>query len=181
MSERTIVLLMGLIAGILLCCLVSLLTLALEPPPAGPGEAAAPPASLAVEVVLSEGFLNRAAQQALEEADLPWEVGDLALDVRPGGRIDFAARVEPPLGPVAVRGTTRLVTQGGRLAVEFAALRAGDLPLMLLARPFLSEIEAQINQEANAQLAERAGRAKLRLAGIGGDERQLILYFSAVP
>jgi hypothetical protein len=178
MSDKTIALLLGLVAGMLLCCVATLplLAAATRPAPAAP---ITPPADAVIEAALSEDYINRVfVRQALDQ------LGSLApdeaqVDVTPGGRLTFVAHVPSPLGRLSVKGAVDIVVKDERLALRIAAVNLGQMPLAGLLRPLLPALESRLNDEANRQLMARAGPLKLRLIGVSSDETTLRFYLAA--
>jgi len=176
-SERVIVLLISLIAGLLLCCLGgSLLTLTGSVPAAIDASA---PADADIQADLSEAYLNRLF---LENADtypspLPLEGG--YLDIQPGNRIGFVAQVGSPAGKLTAKGTITIAVEDGALRIRLAEVRLGSMPVTTMMRLFQPALEANINALANRQLLERTGQAKVTLLAITTDDDEMHVFLAA--
>ena len=163
-------------AGILLvCCLGVALVMSLS----GSAPEAAPPTTLPptaydIEAVIEEDYINRSMEANTSGLPSPVPVIAAHLDVRPGGRGDFVAKVK--LGPFAptIRGTAVMrSTAEGQLAVSLERVRLGYVPItMLIPLGPIDEMNLAINQ----MMAERMGAMQARVVGVGGDETTLRFY-----
>ena len=180
MSERLLALVIGLIAALLLSCACGALFLVTA---GGSGEtvASAAPADWSIQADIGERYLNRIFLDNLGTYPSPWPVTDGTLDVQPGNRIAFTATVQSPLGEMTAIGAVTITVGDGELAIRIADVSLGQVPVTLMLRLFQPGLEAQINAEANRQLLERAGQARLALAGITTDDAALHAYLVAIP
>jgi len=179
MSDRSIVGLMGVIAGVLLCLVVGLLVLAAgtgaRPGFANPG----PPVGAVIEAAVTEEYVNRAFMQNVPAGgNAAWSLEEGRVDIQAGNRVQFTARVGSPVGRLIVKGTVSIAVQNEKLALHVAEARLGTLPLTGLLKPFLPALEVQVNDEANRQLSARMAQAKVRLLGVASDETRLRFYLA---
>jgi len=186
MSDKTIAGLMGVIAGVLLCLVALLAATAGLGSPAGAGDAAqpglaspGPPAGTVIEAAITEEYLNRAFMQNVPAGgNAAWTLEEGRVDIQAGNRVQFTAKVGSPLGTLIVKGTVGIAVQAEQLVLHVTEARLGTLPLTGLLKPFLPALEAQVNDEANRQLSERAAQAKVRLLGVASDETHLRFYLA---
>lgn len=181
MSDKTIVGLMGVIAGVLLCLVAGLLLLASgSASPATVTEpAAGPPAGAVIEAAVTEEYVNRAFMQNVPAAgNAAWSLEAGRVDIQTGNRVQFTAKVGSPVGTLIVKGTVSIAVQDEKLALHVTEARLGTLPLTGLLKPFLPALEAQVNDEANRQLSARTAQAKVRLLGVASDETHLRFYLA---
>jgi hypothetical protein len=162
--------------GILLVCCLGIATLMSLQRPASVSAPSTPP-SYDIEVIVEEHYINRSMGENTSGLPSPFPVLAAHLDVRPGGRGEFAAKVKlGPLEPV-IRGTAVLrPTVDGDLEVMLVDVRLGYLPItMFIPSGTLDEMNAAINQ----MMAERMGAMEVKVAGVGGDETTLRFYLEA--
>jgi hypothetical protein len=177
MSDKTIMLIIGVIAGLLLSCISGLLMLATAP--SKPTTVSAgPPAGAVIEAAIAESYLNRTFAENVAGGGAKSPVLDGRVDILPGNRLKFVAQLDTPLGPFTTSGAITIAVRDGQLKFHVAEVRAGQVPVTLLASPFLPAIEAQINEQANRQLAERSAQAKVKLLGVTSDETQLKFFLA---
>lgn len=176
-SNRTLGCLLGGIVGMLLTLCVGIAMVALSPAQDAPPEGPPAPASYDVEAVIEEDYINRTFLEAAATMPQPVPLTEGNLDLRPGGRGDFAVRAEVgPLRPV-IRGTVLFrATADGDLQVILHAVRVGRLPVTGLVPEGVLE---DVNEDVNRQLEERAGGAGLRLVGVTSDDTTLRIYLSS--
>jgi hypothetical protein len=177
MSDKTIMLFIGVIAGLLLSCMGGLLMLA-TPPGKSAAVTAGPPAGAVIEADIAESYLNRTFAENVAGGSAKSPVLDGRIDILPGNRLKFVAQLDTPLGLFTTSGAITIAVRDGQLKFHVADLRAGQVPVTLLALPFLPAIEAQINEQANRQLAERSAQAKVKLLGVTSDDTQLRFYLA---
>ncbi len=180
MRDKTLAVLIGLIAGMLVCCCGSgwFLASGSVSPLAEPSQA---PAGAAIEAAIAESYVNRTFVQSAADYPSPWPVYGGLVDVLPGNRVRFTVQVESPGGLVTVNGMITLAARDGNLVIRVADVRLGQLPVTALARPFLADLEAQVNQQANRQLRERMAQAGMTLAGVSSDDTQLRFFLAVKP
>jgi len=162
--------------GILLVCCLGIAAVmsfqgsAAEPEPVAPGV-------YDIEAVIEEDYINRSMETNTSGLPSPVPVIAAHLDVRPGGRGDFVAKVK--LGPFepTIQGTVVMrSTPDGQLEVELADVRLGYLPItMFIPSGPIDEMNVAINQ----MMAERMGPMQARVVGVGGDETTLRFYLLA--
>jgi hypothetical protein len=177
MSERIVVLLIGLLAGLLLCCLAGGLT-ALSGSEVEPLEVAAP-ADVGIQADLSEAYLNRMMLENRDSYPSPYPIEDGSLDLQPGNRIGFAVQIRTPAGKLNAVGTITLIIEDGKLRLTVAEVRLGSVPVTFLMRLAQPALEARINAMANEQLLERTGRAKVKILAITTDDSRMHVFLAA--
>ncbi|MHB0875006.1 MAG: hypothetical protein ACYC5O_03055 [Anaerolineae bacterium] len=178
-TERLIVLLIGLIAGLLLCCSCIGVYLALGDSAATPIEVAAP-ATTAIQADLSEAYLNRMFLSNTASFNSPVPITGGQIDVQPGNRIAFAVDLDTPLGAITATGAVTITVRDGLLDIHIEQVNLGRLPVTRLMRLFRPTTEAEINAEANRQLLERASQAKLGLEALTTDDTTLHVYLASI-
>jgi hypothetical protein len=177
MSDRNIALLMGVIAGMLLCLIAGLFSIAAGSP-AEDVESAQAPAGAVIEAAITEAYVNRAFVQNVASGTGSWSVDDGRIDILPGSRVQFTARIGSPLGKLMVEGAVTMAVKDERLAIRIVDARLGQLPLIGLLKPFLPSIESRIDEEANRQLSERLAQANVRLIGVTSDDTYLRFHLA---
>jgi hypothetical protein len=177
MSDKSIVLVMGFVAGMLLCLVIGLFVLAAGAPASFVAPAGPPPDAV-IEVTITEDMVNRAFAHGVAGGAGAWSVDEGRIDLQPGNRVQFTARIGTPVGKWMVEGQAGIAVQDERLMLRILEARLGQLPLTGILRPFLPSIESRIEEEANRQLSERLARASLRLVGVTSDEAHLRLHLA---
>ena len=177
MSNRQLVLIIGIVAGLLFACLGGLLLLATgkAAPAGGP---AAPPDGALIEAQVVEPYLSHTMVETTSADAGALKILDGRIDIKPNNRLAFLAQIDTPLGPMTTRGAVTIAVRDGRLAFRLDEVRLGQAPLTFLLAPFLPAIESQINEQANRQLAERIALAKVELLAVTSDETQLTFYLT---
>ena len=137
------------------------------------------PANAVIEAAITEEYVNRAFMQNVAGGDTAWSIEDGRVDVLPGNRIEFTAKVGSPAGIMLVKGAVNMTVKDERLAIRITDIRLGQLPLRGLLKPFLASIETSVNAEANKQLSARLEQAKVRLVGMTTDETHLRFFLPA--
>lgn len=180
MSDKTLVMVIGLLAGMLVGCMGGAVLIAAgSPSPVAP--VAAPPfapGQAMIEADIAEQYLNRTFLQNAAAYPSPWPVQNGQLDVLPGNRLRFIAQVKSPLGVLMISGTITMIAHDGELQMRIAEVRLGQLPVTGLIRIFQPGLENQINAQANRQLRERTALAKVKLIGVTSDETQLRFFLA---
>jgi hypothetical protein len=178
-TDRLLSVLIGLLAGMFLCCACAGLTLALSGRPSslGSGPSATPPGAT-LDVAIDEAYLSRTLAQNARGYPSPWPIVGGQMDVKPGNQAKFAVVVDSPLGRMQVAGQLTFSAVSGRLLIHIAEVKLGATPVTPLVGIFAPDIEAQINAKANQQLQERAGGAGVTLLGVATDEQFLRFYFT---
>ena len=181
-TDRFLGLLVGLLAGMFLCCAFTGLTLALGggAPAQGRGEVSSPssPAGATLEVAIDEAYLSRTLAQNARGYPSPWPILSGRMDVRPGNQATFDVLLDSPLGRMTVSGEATFAVAQGRLAVHIAQVKLGAIPVSPLVGLFAPDLDAQINSQANRQLQERAQGAGITLVGVTTDEQFLRFHFT---
>ena len=177
-SDKVMALLIGLLAGALLCCAGSGVLLALSPAQAAV-EGWAPAADAVIQADVTEAYLNRTflSYTASIPSPLPIKAGH--LDVLPGNQMAFTAQMQSPLGLLTAKGIATIVARDGRLHIGVSEVHLGPVPVTLLMRLTQPGLETQINAMANDQILSRLGQANLTLAAVTSDEGQLHFYFTS--
>jgi len=177
MNDKTLVLIIGLVAGLLVACIGGMLLLAAggaRPAAVTPG----PPAGALIEAAVSEDYLSRTFPELAAGGTDQSPVLDGRVDIQPGNRMRFVAQLDTPLGLFTVAGVISLAVQNDQIKVHLLDVRAGQVPITLLLMPFVPSIEARINEAANQEIARRTGPAKVRLLGMTSDDTQLTVYLA---
>jgi hypothetical protein len=177
MSDKSLAVAIGVIAGVLICLVAGLISVALGAP-AKESEPAPTPAAGVIEAAIAEDYVNRAFMQSMAGDAGAWEVEDGRVDIQPGGRVEFDARIGSPVGSLLVKGAVSITVDEGDLSIRVAEINLGQLPLTGLLKPFLPALETQVNDEANRQLRERAEKAKVRLVSVTSDEDYLRFHMA---
>ncbi len=177
LSEKVLMALIGLVAGMLVCCCSGGVLLAVSSGSPEIGVTALP-ATGTIEADLAEAYLNRTFLDNTRAYPSPWPIQAGQLDVRPGNRMDFVVQVASPIGPLTINGIVTLAAREGRLVIRLADVRMGALPVTALAPIFQPDIEARINEQANRQLEERTALAKVQLVGVTSDDTQLRFFLA---
>jgi len=177
MSDKHLVLIIGIVAGLLFACLGGLLLMATgkASPAGGP---AAPPDGALIEAQVAEPYLSYMLVETTAGDSVTRMIVDGRIDIQPDNRLAFLAQIDTPLGPMTTRGAVTIAVRDGRLAFRLGDVRLGQVPLTFLLAPFLPAIESQINEQANRQLAERIALAQLELVAVTSDETQLTFYLT---
>lgn len=180
MGDRPLVALIGLIAGMLVCCCSGGLILALGSggAPVEVAQSAVPP-NAPIEADIAESYLNRTFLQNAAGYPSPWPLRGGQLDVLPGNRIKFTAQLESPLGELTANGVVIIVARDGQLDIRIAEVRLGQLPVTALMQLFAPDIGAQVSAQANQQLRERTALAGVQLVGVASDDTQLRFFLAA--
>lgn len=176
MSDKSLLLVIGLLAGVLLGCLGGIAMVAFGVSGGHSAEPATPPDGALVEAAISEDYLNRTFLDSLGTSGGAALVYDGRVDVQPGNRLRFIAQLDTPIGLATTRGTVELAVVDGLLSIRILEVRLGQLPVTLLARPFLAGIEKQINEQANRLLTERSSSAPVKLLGMTSNESEIRFY-----
>lgn len=178
LSDKTLAALIGLVAGMLVCCCSGGLLLATGT--AGPAiDADRPPANATIEADVAEAYLNRTFMQNAAGYSSPWPLQSGQLDVLPGARMSFVTQVASPLGLMTINGLITFAARDGQLVIHIADVRLGQLPVTTLMQLFAPGMEAQINAQANQQLRERSAQANVALVGVSSDDTQLRFFLAA--
>jgi len=182
-TDRLLGLLIGLLAGMFLCCAFTGLTLALGggAPSQGRGEVpspSSPPAGATLDVAIDEAYLSRTLAQNARGYPSPWPILGGRMDVRPENQATFDVLLDSPLGRMTVSGRATFTSAQGRLAVHIAQVKLGAIPVTPLVGLFAPDLDAQINGQANRQLQERTREVGITLLGVTTDEQFLRFYFT---
>ena len=176
-TDRWLGLLIGLLAGMFLCCAVTGLVLALGGGSPASQSATIPPGAT-LDVAVDEAYLSRTLAQNARGYPSPWPVVGGRMDARPGNQATFDVLVDSPAGQVKVSGRATFAAVQGRLVIRIAEVKLGAIPVTPLASVFAPNLDAQINAKANQQLQERTAGAGVTLLGVTTDEQFLRLYFT---
>ena len=165
----------GGVGILVVCCLGIAAVMSVQ----SPAMATVPPApeEYDIEAVIEEDYINRSMKTNTSGLPSPVPVIAAHLDVRPGGRGDFVAKVRLGAFEPTIRGTAILQsTSEGQLEVELADVRLGYLPITaFIPSGPIDEMNVAINQ----MMAERMGPMQARVVGVGGDETTLRFYLIA--
>ncbi len=176
-TDRLLGCLLGLCLGLLLICCPGGLWLALSGGGQVSGDFAPPPTEVSVEATITEDYLNRTLMEQMAGYPSPWPVVAGKVDVLPGNRLAFAVQTQVNEGlRLTFEGIITLAAQDGQLVIRIRQVRCGLLDLTSLMKQVRPEVEAQVNERANQQLRERAGRAGLTLVGVSTDDQQATFY-----
>ena len=102
---------------------------------------------------------------------------NISLDLKPGGRIAFAAHLESTLiGAVRgdMSGTTVLEAKNGDLAIHFTDLKALGFALSGLGETLANEMAGKLGQAINDQVRQGLGQ-DIAIMDVSSDDRQLII------
>jgi hypothetical protein len=140
-------------------------------------ESAPVPTEYDIEAIIEEDYINRSMETNTTGLPSPVPVVAAYLDVRPGGRGEFTARVRLGSFEPTIRGTAIMrSTPEGQLEVVLADVRLGYVPVtMFIPSGPIKEMNVAINQ----MMAERMGPLQARVIGVGGDETTLRFYLVA--
>ncbi len=176
--NRWLGLLIGLLAGMFLCCAGTAVVLSLggASSPAPALSVASPNATL--DVAIDEAYLSRTLAQNAKGFPSPWPVLGGQMNLQPGNQASFSVVVDGPLGPMTVTGRLTFGVTQGKLNIHIVEVRLGAIPVTGLIEFFAPGLEAQINAKANQQLQERTAGAGITLLGVTTDEQFLRLYFT---
>ena len=176
-TDRWLGLLMGLLAGMFLCCACAGLTLTFGgASPAAPS--ATPPQGATLDVAIDEAYLSRTLAQNARGYPSPWSILGGRMDVKPGNQASFDVLLDSPLGPTLVSGRLTFEVEQGQLIIRVAQVRLGAVPVTPLVWLFTSDLEEQINAKANQQLQERTAGARVTLLGVTTDEQFLRFHLT---
>ena len=176
-TDRWLGLLIGLLAGMFLCCAVTGLALALGGGSPASQSATIPPGAT-LDVAVDEAYLSRTLAQNARGYPSPWPAVGGRMNVQPGNQATFDVLLDSPAGRVKVSGRATFAAVQGRLVIHIAEVKLGAIPVTPLASVFAPNLDAQINAKANQQLQERTAGAGVTLLGMTTDERFLRLYFT---
>lgn len=176
-TDRLLGSLIGLLAGMFLCCAFTGLALALGGS-GSPATLAQAPSGATLDVAIDEAYLGRTLAQNARGYPSPWPIVGGRMDLRPGNQAAFDVLLDSPLGRIKVSGRVAFATVQGKFAVHIAEVRLGAIPVTPLMGLFASDLDAQINAKANQQLQERTAGAGVTLLGVTTDEQFLRLYFT---
>jgi hypothetical protein len=178
-TDRLLGLLIGLLAGMFLCCAFTGLTLALSGgAPAVQSATGGPPAGATLDVAIDEAYLSRTLAQNARGYPSPWPILGGRMDVRPENQATFDVLLDSPLGRMTVSGRATFTSAQGRLAIHIAQVKLGAIPVTPLVGLFAPDLDAQINGQANRQLQERTREVGITLLGVTTDEQFLRFYFT---
>lgn len=176
-TNRLLGLLIGLLAGMFLCCACAGLTLALGgASPASPSTE--PPQGATLDVAIDEAYLSRTMAQSARGYPSPWPILGGRMDVKPGNQATFDVLLDSPMGRMTISGRVTFVVAGGKLVIHIAEVRLGAIPVTPLVGLFAPDLDGQINGQANRQLQERTQGAGVTLLGVTSDEQFLRFYFT---
>ncbi len=177
MNDKTLVALIGLIAGMLICCCSGGVLMAAS---SSSSAANVTPftGSATIEADVNEQYLNRTFMQNVAGFSSPMPLQGGQLDITPGNRMRFVVQVQSPLGEMTVNGLVTLAVQDGQLVIHIADVRLGQLPVTALMQMFAPGLEVQINEQANKQLQDRTALANVKLVGVSTDDTQLRVFLT---
>jgi len=180
MSDRTLAVLIGLIAGMLVCCCSGGLLIAAGSSGTAVDVAQSPaPTDAGIRADIAESYLNRTFMDNAAGYPSPWPLKAGRLDVLPGNQMKFIVQVESPLGLMTVNGLATLTARDGELVIRIADVRLGQLPVTALMQAFQPDMEAQINEQANQQLRERTQMAQVKLLAVTSDDTQFQFFLAS--
>jgi hypothetical protein len=183
--NRWLGLLIGLLAGMFLCCAGTAVILSL-----GGTSSTAPALSVVpspegdlrsnatLDVAIDEAYLSRTLAQNAKGFPSPWPVVGGRMNIKPGNQATFDVLVDGPLGWMTVAGRLTFGVAQGRLLIRITEVKLGAIPVTGLMNMFVPGMEAQINAKANQQLQERTAGAGVTLLGVTTDEQFLRFYFT---
>jgi hypothetical protein len=177
MNDKTLVALIGLIVGMLVCCCSGGVFMAAGS--SSPAVDVTPfTGSATIEADVTEQYLNRTFMQNAAGFSSPMPLQSGQLDITPGNRMRFVVQVQSPLGEMTINGLVTLAAQDGQLVIHIADVRLGQLPVTALMQLFAPDMEAQINEQANKQLQDRTALANVTLVGVSTDDTQLRVFLT---
>jgi len=180
--NRWLGLLIGLLAGMFLCCAGTAVILSLGGT-SSLSSSSAPalsvvPSNATLDVAIDEAYLSRTLAQNAKGFPSPWPVVGGRMNIKPGNQATFDVLVDGPLGRMTVAGRLTFGVAQGRLLVRITEVKLGAVPVMGLMNMFVPGLETQINARANQQLQERTAGAGVTLLGVTTDEQFLRFYFT---
>ena len=175
--NRWLGLLIGLLAGMFLCCAGTAMILSLgggSPEPA----LSVVPSNATLDVAIDEVYLSRTLAQNAKGFPSPWPVLGGQMNLQPGNQATFTVLLDGPLGRMTVTGRLTFGVAQGRLNIHIVEVKLGAIPVTGLIEFFAPGLETQINAKANQQLQERTAGAGVTLLGVTTDEQFLQFYFT---
>ena len=169
--------LIGLLAGMFLCCAGTAVILSLGGGSQEPALSVVPP-NATLDVAIDEAYLSRTLAQSAKGFPSPWPVLGGQMNLQPANQAAFDVLVDGPLGRMTVAGRLTFGVVQGRLNIHIAEVKLGAIPVTGLIEFFAPGLETQINAKANQQLQERTAGAGVTLLGVTTDGQFLRLYFS---
>ncbi len=176
--NRWLGLLIGLLAGMFLCCAGTAVVLSLggASSPA-PAPSVVPP-NATLDVAIDEAYLSRTLAQNAKRFPSPWPVLGGQMNLQPGNQATFSVLLDGPQGRMTVTGRLTFGVTEGKLNIHIAEVKLGAIPVTGLIEFFAPGLETQINTKANQQLQERTAGAGITLLGVTTDEQFLRFYFT---
>jgi len=176
--NRWLGLLIGLLAGMFLCCAGTAVILSLGGTASPVPTLSVVPSNATLDVAIDEAYLSRTLAQNAKGFPSPWPILGGQMNLQPGNQATFTVLVDGPLGRMAVTGRLTFGVTQGRLNIHIAEVKLGAIPVTGLIEFFVPGLETQINAEANQQLQERTAGAGVTLLGVTTDDQFLRFYFT---
>jgi hypothetical protein len=176
--NRWLGLLIGLLAGMFLCCGGTAVILSLGGTSSSVPALSVVPPNATLDVAIDEAYLSRTLAQNAKGFPSPWPILGGQMNLQPGNQAAFTVLVDGPLGRMTVAGRLTFGVAQGRLNIHITEVKLGAVPVTGLIEFFVPGLETQINAKANQQLQERTAGAGVTLLGVTTDEQFLRLYFA---
>ncbi len=176
--NRWLGLLIGLLAGMFLCCAGTAVVLSLGGTPSSAPAPSVVLSNATLDVAIDEAYLSRTLAQNAKGFPSPWPVLGGRMNIELGNQATFDVLVDGPLGRMTVAGRLTFGVTQGRLRIHIAEVKLGAVPVMGLMNMFVPGLETQISAKANQQLQDRTAGARVALLGVTTDEQFLRFYFT---